>query len=61
MLDLLALAAKANTFEQRLKVRQTELFVESFVRTQLVSEAQMVAAGEAIYGDRKSLRARCNA
>ncbi len=53
MLDLIALAAKANTFEQRQKVRDMELWVESFVRSQLVSEAQMEAAGEAIYGDRK--------
>ncbi|CAH0447736.1 hypothetical protein LMG10661_03809 [Ralstonia syzygii subsp. syzygii] len=53
MLDLIALAAKANTVEQRQKVRETELWVESFVRSLLVSEAQMVAAGEAIHGDRK--------
>nr|CUV53502.1 putative bacteriophage protein [Ralstonia solanacearum] len=53
MLDLLALAAKANTFEQRQKVRESELWADSFVRTQAVSEAQMQAAGEALYGDRK--------
>ncbi|WP_247318439.1 hypothetical protein [Ralstonia pseudosolanacearum] len=53
MLDLLALAAKANTFEQRQKVRESELWRTSFVRPVAVSEAQMQAAGEAIYGDRK--------
>ncbi|MBX9432251.1 hypothetical protein KY487_23730 [Ralstonia pseudosolanacearum] len=53
MLDLLALAAKANTFEQRQKVRESELWRASFVRSVAVSEAQMQAAGEAIYGDRK--------
>ncbi len=53
MLDLLALAARANTFEQRQKVRESELWFASFVRSVVVSEAQMQAAGEAIYGDRK--------
>ncbi|MHA6915884.1 hypothetical protein ACQUJO_22520 [Ralstonia pseudosolanacearum] len=53
MLDLLALAAKANTFEQRQKVRESELWVDSFVCTQAVSEAQMLAAAGALYGDRK--------
>ncbi|OCQ56277.1 hypothetical protein AR463_10980 [Ralstonia solanacearum] len=53
MLDLISLAAKANTFEQRQKVRETVLWADTFVRAQLVSEAQMRAAGEAIYGERK--------
>ncbi|MCL9850287.1 hypothetical protein RSP673_013410 [Ralstonia solanacearum P673] len=53
MLDLISLAAKANTFEQRQKVRETVLWADTFVRTQLVSEVQMRAAGEAIYGERK--------
>ncbi len=53
MLDLLALAAKANTFEQRQRVRESELWADSFVRTQAVSEAQMLAAGKALHGDRK--------
>ncbi|MCL9844604.1 hypothetical protein [Ralstonia solanacearum] len=53
MLDLISLAAKANTFEQRQKVRETVLWADAFVRTQLVNEAQMRAAGEAIYGERK--------
>ncbi|WP_232556754.1 hypothetical protein [Ralstonia solanacearum] len=53
MLDLISLAAKANTFEQRRKVRDTVLWFDTFVRARLVSEAQMRAAGEAIYGERK--------
>lgn len=53
MLDLISLAAKANTFEQRQKVRDTVLWVDTFVRSQRVTESEMEEAGEAILGDRK--------
>lgn len=53
MLDLVSMAAKANTLKQRRVVTDTKLWMDTFCRNQAVSIEQMKAANAAFLGDRK--------
>lgn len=53
MLDLIALTTKANTTQQRIKVCQTELFLDTIARKSNIGVKRGEALFDAIIGDRK--------